>query len=246
MNGLDALATAMTDAGCAYTPGLVEPALCEAVVDAWLSGPCDTDASLRRQHTGQFEPHQRSADGFVLNPLLNPQDLTRWPEFAAACQAVLETSRLNAAARRLLGDGAELYQAAFFDSSPGSVPHRDDHPGHADGRMVAVLVALEPIVAEAGPFLAWPGTHALVDPELDRQGRELFERRFVRNEPAHELLARFQERLAAHLTDRQPVLATLPTGDGLWWTRRTVHGSMAPTAGSGRTRRSLITHFIAP
>lgn len=246
MQGLDALVEAMTRHGCAHTPRLADPQACAEVVAAWLDGPAKSDEPLRRQHTGRFETHQRTLDGFVANPLLSPHLLTQWPRLAAACQAVLDGEKLGAAVRALLGPEVTLHQSAFYDSGFGSQPHRDDHPLRPDGPMVAVLIALEPIAPEGGPLTVWPGTHQIDDPHLDADSRLLFELQHDGSGPSAELLTRVMSGYHAHLEGRSDAVATLPTGDAMWWTRRTIHGSYAPTPGAGRTRRSLIAHFMVP
>jgi ectoine hydroxylase-related dioxygenase (phytanoyl-CoA dioxygenase family) len=250
MRGLDELIEVMATRGCAHTPAIADAALCEAVVDAWLDGPSSTTESLRRQHTGRFETHLMTADGFVANPLLSPHTLEQWPRLASACQAVLDSPRLLAAVEALLGPEARLHQSAFYDSGLGSTPHRDDHPLRPDGPMVAVLVALEPISPEGGPLVVWPGTHAIDDPTLDAQGLDLFRRQHLEGDLegdlAPDLFEALARRIQGHLEGREQALATFPTGDGMWWWRRTLHGSYAPVPGARRTRRSLIAHFMVP
>ncbi len=244
MRGQDAFRQAFRAHGLVHTPGLVPAALCDALVAAWAAEVAPHEGPLKRQHNLRDEPHVRSADGFVVNPLLNAHTLAAFPTFAALAAEIAALDALRISAEWALDAPVTLLQTAFFESSLGTTPHRDAPPFAADGAMVGAWVALEDVVLEAGPFLAWPGTRELDDPELDRlaytvRGALATPGRDFANEAAA-----YFSRLNVHIEGRQAALCPIPKGDVLWWDARIIHGSAAPTFGAGRSRRSLIAHYF--
>ncbi|MCO4744583.1 MAG: phytanoyl-CoA dioxygenase family protein [Proteobacteria bacterium] len=244
MNGLDALRDALATHGYAHTPKLAPEAHIEALRRAFTLRLKHATEPLRRQHNARWESHQFSTDGAVVNPLLNPHTLVDYPEVSDAASALIASARLLECASAVLGAPAKLHQTAFYESSLGSTPHRDDHPHQADGAMVAVWIALETIVEASGPLVLWPGTHRKADPVLDTLGRAVWEKRHLQREDSRAEAEALSEHLTEVLATVQPVLATIPAGDAVWWDRRTVHGSRTPIVGQRRTRSSFIAHFI--
>lgn len=244
MKGLDTLRDLAAEHGWAHTPSLVAEALTDPIVAAWRAEVAPFQGALMRQYNAVAETHHRSPDGLVTNSLHNPHALGEFPRFSAAIQALEAAVPLRACAEALLGGPVLRLQSAFFESSIGSLPHRDDHPYRAEGAMVGVWIALEPITLQAGPFQLWPHTHLLEDDELDRLGRLVWHRRHVLAEPAGPETEALMGHLLPILEGRSSILATIPRGDALWWHRRTVHGSRPPTPGSQQSRLSLIFHYI--
>lgn len=243
MKDVDVLGETVRDHGLAHTPGLVPHALCDALVAAWTAEVAPFEGLLRRQHNLREEVHLRSEDGFVVNPVFGVHDQERFPGFAAAAREVVGGTKLRACADAVLGAKASWLQSAFFDSGLGTMPHRDDPPYAEDGAMIGAWVALEDIALEAGPFLLWPGSRDWQDDELDALGRSV---RTKLGDGAEDLeaAAAYHARLAQLLEGKAPLVCTVAKGDVVWWDRRVVHGAMTPTVGAGRSRRSLVLHFI--
>jgi hypothetical protein len=230
--------------GLLHTPGLIPAPLCEALVAAWRAEVAPHEGQLKRQHNLLHEPHVRSPDGFVVNPLLDPHALADFPAFAAAARAIADHPPLVQAAGWALEAEPSLLQTAFFESSLGTTPHRDAPPFAADGRLVGAWIALEDITLEAGPFLAWPGTRDLNDPELDRLAYEVRGGLAAPDPDVRAEAAAYFERLLPLLEGRPRAVCPIPRGDVLWWDARIIHGSYAPVFGAGRSRLSLIAHFF--
>lgn len=244
MTRTSALRSALGTHGFAHAKTMVAPDLLTALRAAFDAEVRPYAEPLRRQHNARWECHELSEHGWIVNPLLNPHALPQFPALTDACNQLIEASSLLAHAGAILGAPAALHQTAYYDSGLGSTPHRDDHPARAAGAMVAVLVALEPMTEEGGAFVLWPSTHTIDDPTLDELGRLAWERRHLERADAQPQADALGLHLQALLSTRQPLLATIPAGDAVWWDRRTIHGSLAPTLGSGKSRASFIAHFI--
>lgn len=243
MKGVDVLAQAFREHGFVHTPRLVPPAVCDAVVAAWTLEVAPFDGPLRRQHNLREEVHERSADGFIVNPLFGVHDQNQFPELAAAAREVVDATPVRGCAHAVLGKEAKWLQSAFFESSLGTAPHRDDPPFDPDGAMVGAWVALEDIVPEAGPFMLWPGSRDWEDGQLDALGRSVRTKLAQGGVDLHAAAA-YHARLALLLDGKTPIVGTIAKGDVVWWDRRVVHGALTPTAGAGRSRRSLVLHFV--
>lgn len=245
MDGADAFAAMLADQGWCHTPGLVDRDWCAGAIAAFREEVAPYDGPLLRQLTSREEAHQRSADGFVVNPVHNPHRLgERFPRFAALPGEVLGSTVIGELAAVALGEPVALLQAAFYESALGTEAHRDEHPLDPEAPMLGVWIALEDIAMEAGPLLLWPRSHRIEDGELAAASRASWTARFVEKAADPAADARVAERLGAHLAGVQPVAAPVPAGDVLWWWRDTVHGSLPPSVGAGRSRCSLVLHFV--
>jgi len=225
--------------------------VCDAARTAWADEVRDHPGPLLRQLTRVVEPHRRSPDGWVTNPVVNPHRLPQFPAFNAIEVAVMRSCPLVARVGALLGGPPALLQSAYYESSGGTLTHLDFNPLDRARPMVGVWIALEPIGQDAGRFFLYPGSHRIPDDarttrfaELAWQSyRHAFVERFGGELPLAELEAQalLAEIVGAHRLER--VTPALHTGDALFWTNRVLHGSDPPRAGGG-SRQSLLLHFV--
>lgn len=233
----DELRAYFAEQGYVVVRGLVPPERCAAAIAAFDDEVRPFGGHIYRQTTARPERHELTDRGFVRNPLLNVQSLDprRFPRFRTAALGVLTSSDLQRAVTTLLGRPGTIVQSMYFEGNPATDPHQDTYYLDADplGSMVAAWIAVEDIAAGAGRFWVCPGSHRVELPA---------------NAGDHEIgahhdryLSRVREVMAERpLPCRAPALAA---GDVLFWSSRTVHGSLT-TTDPDRSRRSFTAHFI--
>jgi phytanoyl-CoA hydroxylase len=227
---------------------LVPADVCRDVIDRFEREVDPWDGLLVRQLTSQAEPHQRSVDGWMTNPIVNPRLLTGFPSFWDVERTVMQASMLVPVVSGLLGAPPVMLQSAYYCSSQGTKTHVDFNPVDRSRPMLGVWIALEDIGPEAGRFYLYPGSHVLPETPAYARFAELawanYRQAFVDLDPdtaeveAQALLAPI---LAEHALT--PVHPPLRAGEAVFWDRRVLHGSDVPRPGGG-TRHSLLFHFI--
>jgi phytanoyl-CoA hydroxylase len=176
--------------------------------------------------------------GHLLNPILNLQSLrqARFPRFRAAGLEILTHPDLHEAARAILGAPGVIVQSMYFEGNAGTWAHQDAYylDSAGPGGMVGAWIALEDIAAGAGRFYVYPRSHLI---EL-AHNRGDFDIAFHHGRYKQHVL----EAIAAHgLSLHAPALAR---GDVLFWSTRTIHGSLATTE-PWHSRSSITAHLLA-
>ena len=92
---MDALRAQFEEEGWCRVDGLLPPETCDAIRQAFAVEVAPYRGELFRQLTSRAEPHERSVDGHVVNPVVNPHQLTGFPTF---CQSELLYAPLLVAA----------------------------------------------------------------------------------------------------------------------------------------------------
>lgn len=224
--------------GYAVVRGLFTPTQCDGLRELWDREVKPHRGFMYRQATAKVERHITNAQGWIMNPILNPQsvDPHHFPNFRAyATKEILAEARLNAAFTGLLQDTPKIVQAIYFEGNSATWEHQDSYylDSETVGEMAAGWIALEDISARAGRFFICPGSHKI---ELDAHA--------VHNSIAenHEryIVSVVQRIQAAGLTIRAP---KLNQGDVLFWNAWTIHGSL-DTQDAAKSRSSMTCHAI--
>jgi phytanoyl-CoA hydroxylase len=218
---------------------LVPGELCDRVRAAFAAEVKPYRGPLYRQTTsGDPERHVFTDQGHLLNPILNLQSLrqARFPQFRAAGLEILTHGDLHEAARAILGAPGVIVQSMYFEGNAGTWAHQDTYylDSAGPGGMVGAWIALEDIAAGAGRFFVYPRSH-LIELALNRGD---FDIAFHHGRYKQHVV----DAIAAHdLTLDAPALAR---GDVLFWSTRTIHGSLATTE-PWRSRSSITAHVLA-
>ncbi len=151
--------------GYAVVRSAVPSEVADTAVQAFVDDVRSYRGRLYRQTTGLLERHRFGPSGFMMNPMLDIQDLAPRPlaHFSNACLRAVTASAIQRAAQALLGEPGRIVQTMFFDGNPSTWAHQDTYYLDADtpGRMAAVWIALEDIAPEAGSFFVYPRSHRL-------------------------------------------------------------------------------------
>jgi phytanoyl-CoA hydroxylase len=216
---------------------LLPQALCERAAAAFQAEVKPFSGFIYRQASANPERHVFTKEGFMLNSILNIQSLDRrhFSGFRRAGLEVLTHTNMQRAVSTILGEPGKLVQSMYFDGNPVTWPHQDTYYLDAEeiGRMTAAWVAVEDIAPGAGRFFVYPKSHLI---DMVKNGGN-FDIAF-HHERYKELVKRV---IVEHgLICRAPALSK---GDVLFWTARTIHGSLRTTEPT-RSRRSFTAHFI--
>jgi hypothetical protein len=203
---------------------------------------------LPRQLTSRHESHARY-DGRIVNPVVASQlAADQFPASAGAFRALLSLPALWEMVRPVLPSPA-LVQIAWVESHEGTAWHQDYHPRIAGAPIWGLWIALEDVVTEAGPFRWIPGTHADDFASAWREQAWYASRaqRVDQTDPRGEAGAWLAATVDAELAaSGREVAHLLPhAGDVFAWNGALIHGSLPPTPGTRRTRRSVLIHLIA-
>lgn len=217
--------------------GLVPEALTVAARKAWDAEMKPYRGYVYRQATGKPEFNTINDRGFIMNPVLNLQDLeTRY--FARLKTAALEvyaSAPLRAAVRAMIDAEPKLVQSMYFEGNSATWAHQDTYYLDSEhiGGMVAAWIALEDIRPGAGRFYIYPGSHRI---DIEKNGGD-FDIAFHHDRYKQliiDIIAKYK------LECRAPALAC---GDVVLWNARTIHGSLT-TNQPDFSRSSLTAHFI--
>ncbi len=217
--------------------GLIPAAFCDAARDSFAREIKPYPGYLYRQETANPERHVLTKNGFMLNSLLNFQDLDSrlFPAFRSACLDVVTCVSMQEAVRALLGESGKVVQTMYFEGNPETWAHQDTYylDGRPFGCMTAAWVALEDIHPGAGRFYVYPTSHRI---DMAKNGGDFniaFQHERYKALVQNVIKEQGLERCA-------PPLAK---GDVLFWSSKTIHGSL-PTTEPSRSRSSVTAHFI--
>ncbi|WP_161600864.1 phytanoyl-CoA dioxygenase family protein [Teichococcus oryzae] len=228
------------DEGYVVIRGLLQPELCDAIRAAYRTEVRPSSTPILRQKNMRYERNSFDQDGFLANPIFNVQDLEtrRFGRFKQNALLGLTQPSLARMTAALIGAGpTKLIQSMFFEAPVGTWAHQDSYyqdSAAGIGRCVAGWYALEDVDAAAGRFYVCPHSHETI-PVLRNAGELDFATGHDRYRKA------VVDTMREHGMElRAPYMAK---GDVLFWSSRTVHGSLAPS-GRGVSRTSLTAHYL--
>lgn len=237
-DNLQQAAAFYADQGYVVLRGMVSADACDAARAAFARELKPSPRKFYRQSSsGELELNRFNAQGFLINPLINFQDLraAEFPDFRRACLEVATTPVAHDFARTLYGEPAKIVQTMYFEGNPATWAHQDSYYLDSEkiGGMTAAWIALEDIAEGAGRFFVCPGSH-----------KQALRRHDAGQDIAYHHDAYKQNVRAAMeaqgLTVHAPALAK---GDVLFWHALTIHGSQETTDHS-RSRHSITMHLI--
>lgn len=223
--------------GYVVARGVIPRELCVEARQAFIDEVRPSKAFIHRQASGIPERHSVSEHGFMLNSILNVQDLraTQFGRFRAHALDVITHSKLVEAVQVLFNEPPKLVQSMFFEGNPATWAHQDTYYLDAQqlGGMCAAWVAVENIAPGAGRFYVYDGSHQV---DMERNGGD-FDVAFN-----HDRYKRLVRDIITNFKLRC-VAPALSAGDVLLWSSKTIHGSLATTE-PARSRSSFTAHFV--
>lgn len=217
---------------------LIPAELCDRARLAFEQEVKPYDGYMYRQTTsGSPEKHKFAESGYLLNSILNMQDLNHklFPQFQQDSLAVLTYQKLYDAVKNILGEPGKIVQTMYFEGNPATWAHQDTYylDSTALGRMTAAWIALEDIQPGAGRFFVYPGSHKV---DMAKNGGN-FDIAFNHDRYKELILSIIKQH---KLECRAPALRK---GDVLFWAAKTMHGSLE-TVQPHASRSSFTAHFI--
>lgn len=191
----------------------------------------------RQPSSGDPEKHIFTESGYVLNSILNLQDLNRkkFPQFREISLSILTHSKMYDAVKTILGEPGKLVQSMYFEGNPSTWAHQDTYylDSTKIGRMTAAWIAVEDIQPGAGRFYIFPGSHKI---DMAKNGGD-FDIAFNHSKYKSLILSVIKK---YGLECRAPAMRK---GDVLFWSAKTIHGSLE-TSQPTHSRCSFTGHFI--
>lgn len=216
---------------------LIPVPTCDQARTAFVNEVKPYNGHLYRQASASPERHRLSPHGYVLNSLLNLQDIrrSRFPQFYEAGMNVLTSAPLLEAVQALFHEPGRLVQSMYFEGNPVTWAHQDTYYLDSDrlGGMTGAWIALEDIHHGAGRFYVYPGSHRI---DMVRNGGD-FDIAFNH--------LRYKQ-LVIDVINRHGLECRVPAlnkGDVLFWSSKTIHGSLE-TQSEEHSRNSITAHFI--
>ena len=216
---------------------LIPEDLCDRARRAFAEEVKPFKGYLYRQASANPETHHLSEHGYMLNSILNIQDLSaaKFPEFRRAGLAILTNEALHDRLRILLGEPGKIVQSMFFEGNPKTWAHQDTYYLDSSnlGEMIGAWIAVEDIQPGAGRFFVYPGSHKI---DIKKNGGD-FDIAFHHERYKKlvlEIIAKFG------LDCQAPALRK---GDVLFWSSKTIHGSLETTQPE-YSRASFTAHAI--
>ncbi len=216
---------------------LIPSELCEQAHSFFQTEVKPYNGYLYRQASGNPEQHIFTYHNYMLNSLLNIQDLSthRFPNFKKLGLSILTHKNVHEAVCTIFGESAKIIQTMYFEGNPATWAHQDTYYLDSSelGRMTAAWVAVEDIQPGAGRFYIYPGSHKI---DISQNGGD-FDIAFNHlryKQLVLDIINKYQ------LECRAPALRK---GDVLFWNAKTIHGSLE-TSQPQYSRSSLTAHYI--
>lgn len=195
------------------------------------------DGFIYRQASANPERHVRTPHGYMLNSILNIHavDPRFFPTFRKRGADLITSASLQSAVKALLGEPGKIVQSMYFEGNPSTWAHQDTYYLDSEklGMMMGVWIALEDIEPGAGRFFIYPRSH-LIDLAMNKGSMSI-----ASNHSGYKKLVLDIIRQNG-LECRAPALRK---GDVLFWSSKTIHGSMETTQ-PDRSRSSVTAHYI--
>lgn len=225
------------DKGYVICRSLIPDALCDAALKAFRSSVKPYRGFIYRQASANPEKHKLTEHGFMLNSILNIQDLEnkKFADFRACGLEIFTHKNLQKTVSNLLGEQGKIVQTMFFEGNPSTWPHQDTYYLDSEkiGEMVGAWIALEDIHPGAGRFYVYPESHKI---DLEKNGGN-FDIAFNHDRYKKLVIDVIKN---FNLECRAPALKK---GDVFFWSSKTMHGSLM-TGEPQYSRSSFTAHFI--
>lgn len=216
---------------------LVDKALCKKTIELFNRYVGQFPGHIYRQTTSFPEKNVVNEQGFVMNPVLNFQDLPAkaFAPYRDCAIDVITTPNVQKVLTGLFGVPGIVVQTMHFQGNTATPSHQDTYYLDAEtlGLMAAGWFALEDIMPGAGRFYVYPGSHKI---DIASNGGD-FDVAFHHDRYLELITKIIRER---KLEMRAPFLAA---GDVLFWNAKTIHGSLE-TNQEQFSRSSLTAHYI--
>jgi phytanoyl-CoA hydroxylase len=216
---------------------LVDKALCRKTIELFDRHVGQFSGYIYRQTTSFPEKNVVNEQGFVMNPVLNFQDLPAkdFAPYRDCAIDVITTPNVQTVLNGLFGVPGIVVQTMHFQGNTATPSHQDTYYLDAEtlGLMAAGWFALEDIMPGAGRFYVYPGSHKI---DIASNGGD-FDVAFHHDRYLELIKKIIRER---QLEMRAPFLAA---GDVLFWNAKTIHGSLE-TNQAQFSRSSLTAHYI--
>jgi phytanoyl-CoA hydroxylase len=217
--------------------GLVDAGTCDQVRAVFGDEVKPFGGYIYRQASANPERHVLTEHGYMLNSILNVHavDPRHFPRFRRSGTDLITLPVVQEAVRAILGEPGKIVQSMYFEGNPATWAHQDTYYLDSEklGLMVGAWIALEDIAPGAGRFFIYPRSH-LVDLGLNRGSLSI-----ASNHAGYKQLV--LDAIRKHgLECRAPALNK---GDLLFWSSKTIHGSMETTQPE-RSRSSVTAHYI--
>ncbi len=223
--------------GYVVVRGLISEALCDQCVQSFAKEVKPYDSFLYRQASANPEKHVLTKHNYMLNSILNVQDLEqkKFPAFRQNGMNMLTSTPVQKVLKALFNDEPKLVQSMYFEGNPATWAHQDSYylDSSEMGRMVAAWFAVEDIKPGAGRFYVYPTSHLI---DIEKNGGD-FDIAF--NHDKYKQL--IVDIINSHKL--QCVAPALQKGDVLFWHGKTIHGSLATTQPEF-SRSSYTGHYI--
>lgn len=217
--------------------GLVSRSACQAAQSAVAEELSRYRGYLYRQTTSHPEVHDFNEQRFVMNPILNVQDVpsAALPRFHSSALEILTSDGVQQFLRTHFDEPGKLVQSMYFHGNTATGAHQDTYYLDAEniGTMVAGWFALEDIQPGAGRFYVYPTSHRI---DVQKNGGD-FDIAFNHNR---------YKTLIIELIDKYGLECRAPAlqqGDVLFWNSKTIHGSLGTTQPQF-SRSSFTAHYI--
>ena len=194
-------------------------------------------AFYRQTSSGLAEFHKFNNNGLMTNSILNPHDLNSkdYSDFINHLYIAYSSNVIGEFFKYLYNDDPIIVQTMYFEANPTTWAHQDVYyleSSHRQG-LIAIWIALEDIEPSAGRFYVCPGSHRLT---IQKNSGKL---NFAFNHSRYKL--HVQNIIKDH--NLKIVAPALKAGDVLFWSSRTIHGSLETTDPS-KSRNSITAHLI--
>jgi len=154
-----------TENGYVVFRNLIPKELCDRANNSFKKEVKTYDSYIYRQASADPEKHKLTINGYMLNSILNIQDLdsSHFSEFKKYGLEILTHDALQSKLQKISGDQTKLVQSMFFEGNPETWPHQDTYYLDSEniGDMIGVWIATEDIKPGAGRFFVYPGSHKI-------------------------------------------------------------------------------------
>ena len=223
--------------GYVVVRGLVDRRACDEMRAVFDGEVKPFEGYIYRQASANPERHVRTQFGYMLNSILNIHavDPRFFPTFRRHGADLITSAPLQSAVRAILGEAGKIVQSMYFEGNPATWAHQDTYYLDSEklGMMAGVWIALEDIAPGSGRFFIYPRSH-LVDLALNRRSMSIASNHAGYKKQVIDIIRQ------NGLECRAPALRK---GDVLFWSSKTIHGSMETTQPE-RSRSSVTAHYI--
>lgn len=227
----------LREQGYVVIRGIIQKEICTRINATVASELAQYRGFLYRQATGYPEVNQFNDRGFIMNPLLNVQDVPSGDlgRFRAASLEALTWPYVQDFLKTHFAEPGKLVQSMYFQGNTATWAHQDTYYLDAEtiGTMVAGWFALEDIRPGAGRFFVYPKSHLI---DVRKNGGD-FDIAFN-----HERYKKLVIEIVKE-SGIECVAPALQKGDVLFWNSKTIHGSLE-TLQPEFSRSSLTAHYI--